>query len=105
VRDIVLVDEGLQDEFGRRLHHLTVADISGVDPSAFGINAGTDQKDLTLESLSFWAEVDGTPAGVSLQASLDQKVPFATVHESVTLDIAIDSFSDVTITAPVVAPT
>jgi hypothetical protein len=105
VRNIVLVDEGAQDKFGKRLHHLTVANISGVDPSAFGINPGADQKNLTLESLSFWAEDDGTPAGVSLQASLDQKVPFATVHERVTLDIAIDGLSNVTITAPVGPPT
>jgi hypothetical protein len=100
VRDIVLVDEGVQDKFGRRLHHLTVANISGVDPSAFGITAGADQQNLTLESLSFWAADDGTPAGVSLQASLDQKVSFTTAHETVTLDIVIDSLSGVTITAP-----
>jgi hypothetical protein len=100
VRDIVLVDEGLQNKFGRRLHHLTVVNISGVDPSTFGITAGADQQNLRLESLSFWAEDDGTPAGVSLQASLDQKVSLTTAHETVTLDIAIDSLSGVTITSP-----
>jgi len=100
VRDITLVDEGVQDKFGRRLHHLTAANISGVDPSAFGINTGPDQQNLKLESLSFWAEEDGTPAGVSLQASLDQKISFTTAHETVTLDIVIDSLSGVTITAP-----
>jgi hypothetical protein len=100
VGNIALVDAGVQDKFGKQLHHLTVANISGVDPSAFGITAGADQKNLTLESLSFWAEDDGTPAGVSLQASLDQKISFTMTHETVTLDIVIDSLSGVTITAP-----
>jgi hypothetical protein len=71
-----------------------------VDPSAFGISAGADQQNLTLKSLSFWVEDDGTPAGVSLQASLDQRISFTMAHETVTLDIVIDSLSGVTITAP-----
>jgi hypothetical protein len=100
VRDIALFDAGVQDKFGRWLHHLTAADISGIDPSAFGINLGADQRNLTLESLSFWAEADGTPAGVSLQASLDQKISLATAHETVTLDIVIESLGGVTISAP-----
>jgi hypothetical protein len=97
---IVLVDEGVETKFGQQLHHLTVADVSGVDPSAFGISAGNGQSNLTLESLSFWAQADGTPAGLSIGASLDQKVSIATAHEKVTLDIGIDSLSGVTIEAP-----
>jgi hypothetical protein len=100
VSGIVLTDEGVQDKFGRQLHHLTVADMSGVDPSAFGISAGPDQQNLTLDSLSFWAADDGTPAGLSLQASLDQKISITTAHETVTLDISIDTLSGVSITAP-----
>jgi len=100
VRDIALFDAGVEAKFGRWLHHLTAANISGVDPSAFGINLGEDQHNLTLESLSFWAEADGTPAGVSLQASLDQKISVTTAHETVTLDIVIESLDGVTISAP-----
>jgi hypothetical protein len=100
VRDIALFDAGVQDKFGRQLHHLTAANISGVDPSAFGISLGADQHNLTLVSLSFWAEADGTPAGVSLQASLDQKISLATAHETVALDIVIESLDGVTISAP-----
>jgi hypothetical protein len=97
---IFLTDEGVQTKFGRQLHHLTVANISGVDPSAFGITAGADQENLKLESLSFWAADDGTPAGLSLQASFDQKIFGTRSHEIVTLDISIDALSGVTITAP-----
>jgi hypothetical protein len=97
---IVLVDEGLETRFGRLLHQITVANMAGVDPSAFGISAGAGQENLTLKSLSFWAEDDGTPAGLSIQASLDQKVLGTPSHETVTLDIGIDTLSGVTITAP-----
>lgn len=100
VRGIVLTDEGLQGKFGRLLHHLTVADVAGIDVAAFGISAGPDQSNLTLESLSFWAGPDGTPAGLSLRASLDQKVSITTAHETVTLDISIDTLAGVTIAAP-----
>jgi hypothetical protein len=37
---------------------------------------------------------------VSLQASLDQKISLATAHETVTLDIVIESLGGVTISAP-----
>ena len=47
VRDIALFDDGVQDKFGRRLHHLTAANISGVDPSAFGISA-------SIKAISGW---------------------------------------------------
>jgi hypothetical protein len=97
---IVITDEGGEPKWGRWLDHLTVADIAGVNPSAFGITAGPSMSNLTLESLSFWAVTDGTPAGVSIKASFDQKVFGATTHETVTLDIQIESLSGVTITAP-----
>jgi hypothetical protein len=97
---IVLTDEGVEARFGEQLHRLSVADVSGVDPSAFGISAGSGQSNLAIDSLSFWAEEDGTPAGLSIQASLDQKVSITTAHETVTLDINIDTLSGVTITAP-----
>ena len=57
-------------------------------------------QNLTLESLSFWASADGTPAGVSIQASFDQTILGTPTHETVTLDIRIDALSGVTITAP-----
>ena len=79
---------------------LTVANMAGVDLSAFGITAGPGQENLTVSSLSFWAEDDGTPAGMSIQASLDQKIFGTPSHETVTLDISIDTLSGVTITAP-----
>jgi hypothetical protein len=94
---IVLTDEGVEAKFGRQLHHLTVANMAGVDLSAFGISVGTGQETV---SLSFWAEDDGTPAGLSIQASLDQKIVGTPSHETVTLDISIDTLSGVTITAP-----
>jgi hypothetical protein len=37
---------------------------------------------------------------VSIEASLDQKIFGTQSHETVTLDISIDSLSGVTITAP-----
>jgi hypothetical protein len=97
---IVLTDEGLEAKFGQQLHRLTVANMAGVDLSAFGITAGPDQENLTVSSLSFWAEDDGTPAGLSVVASLDQKILYTPSHETVTLDISIDTLSGVTITAP-----
>jgi hypothetical protein len=97
---IVLTDEGVATKFGKQLHHITVANMAGVDPSAFGIAAGPDQENLTINSLSFWAEDDGTPAGLSIGASFDQKVFNTPSHETLTLDISIDTLSGVTITAP-----
>jgi hypothetical protein len=97
---IVLLDEGVEAKFGRQLHRLTVANMAGVDLSAFGITAGAGQENLTVSSLSFWAEDDGTPAGLTIEASLDQKILNTPSHEKVTLDISIDTLSGVTITAP-----
>jgi hypothetical protein len=57
-------------------------------------------ENLSLEGLSFWAASDGTPAGVSLQASFDQKVLGTPTHETVVLDIGIDRLWGVTIAAP-----
>jgi hypothetical protein len=98
---VVLVDVGFETKFGRLLHHLVVANMTGVDPSAFGIGAGPGMENLSIDSLSFWAENDGTPAGLTLQASFDQKFLGTPTHETLTLDIDIDALSGVTITAPV----
>jgi hypothetical protein len=97
---VVLFDAGIETKFGRQLHHLTVANMAGVDPSAFGLGAGPGMENLAIESLSFWAANDGTPAGLSLQASFDQKFLGTPTHETVTLDISIDALWGVTITAP-----
>jgi hypothetical protein len=99
---IVLIDEGVEAKFGRQLHQLSVADMADVDLSAFGITAGPGQENLTVSSLSFWAEDDGAPAGLSIAASLDQKIFGTPSHETVTLDISIDTLSGVTITAPTI---
>jgi hypothetical protein len=50
--------------------------------------------------VSFWAEDDGTPAGLSIEASLDQTIFITTAHVNVTLDISIDTLSGVEIAAP-----
>jgi hypothetical protein len=97
---IVLADGGAETKFGKQLHRLSVANMAGVDPSTFGISAGPGQENLTLNSLSFWAEDDGTPAGLTIEASFDQKIFITPSHETVTLDISIDTLSGVTITAP-----
>jgi len=97
---IVLTDEGVEVKFGRQLHRLSVADVAGVDPSAFGITAGSGQQNLTVSSVSFWAEDDGTPAGLSIEASFDQTIFITTSHVKVTLDISIDTLSGVEIAAP-----
>jgi hypothetical protein len=101
VGDLVLTDEGLALRSGRWLHRITAANPADVDPTAFGIMAGAGQENLAISALSFWAEADGTPAGVSIEASVDQKILGARTHETVTLEIAIDSLSGVSITAPV----
>jgi hypothetical protein len=98
---VALTDEGVETNFGRQLHHLSVADPAGIDPSAFGITTGAGQENLAIDALSFWAESDGTPAGLSIEASLDQKILGTQSHETVALDIVIDSVSGVEITAPV----
>ncbi len=97
---IVLTDEGVEAKFGKQLHKLTVPNVAGVDLSAFGITAGAGQENLAVSSLSLWAEDDGTPAGLTIQASLDQKIFNSTTHEKVTLNISIDTLSGVSITAP-----
>jgi len=99
---IVLIDEGLEVKFGRHLHQLSVAEMAGVDLSAFGIAAGPGQEKLAISSLCFWAEDDGTPAGLSVAASLEQKIFGTPSHETVTIDIGIDKLSGVTITAPTI---
>jgi hypothetical protein len=96
---IVLTDEGLDAKFGRLLHHLAVANTADVDLSAFGIWTGPDQENLTVD-LSFWAETDGTPAGLSIGASFDQRILGTASHETMMLDMRIDALSGVTITAP-----
>ena len=97
---IVLTDEGVETKFGQQLRRLSVANLAGVDLSAFGISAGPGQENLSLSNLSFWAQDDGTPAGLSIGASFDQKILGTPSHENVTLDISIDTLSGVTITAP-----
>ena len=97
---VVLTDEGVETWSGRQLHHLTVADPSGIDPSAVGIAAGAGQENLAIDALSFWADDDGTPAGLSIDASLDQKILGTPSHETVQLEIVIDSTSGVEIAAP-----
>jgi hypothetical protein len=97
---VALFDAGVGAKFGKQLHQLTVANAAGVDLSAFGISAGAGQENLSVSSLSFWAEGDGTPAGLTIRASLDQKIVSTPSHETVTLDISIDTLSGVTITAP-----
>jgi hypothetical protein len=99
---IVLIDEGVEGKFGRQLHQLSIADTADVDLSSFGIAAGPGQENLAISSLSFWAEDDGTPAGLSIAASLDQKIFGTPSRETVTLDIRIDTLSGVTITAPTI---
>lgn len=97
---MVLIDEGVKGKFGKELHQLTVANMAGVDLSAFGITAGPGQENLSVSGLSFWAANDGTPAGLTIQASVDQKIASTPSHETVTLDISIDTLSGVTIAAP-----
>ena len=99
---LFFTDQGVESKFGKQLHNLKIANVSGLEPSDFGISIGSDAGNLTIGSLSFWAQDDGTPAGLSMSATLDQKILGTTFHETVTLDIAIDSLSGVTITAPVV---
>jgi len=98
---LVLTDQGVETKFGKRLHHLSVANMTGVDLSAFGIGPGQGRENLTV-NLSFWAEDDGTPAGLSIEASFDQKIAGLSVHATTTLDISIDALSGVTITAPTI---
>ena len=97
---ILFFDAGVGAKFGKQLHQLTVANMAGVDLSAFGISAGSGQENLSVSSLSFWAEDEGTPAGLTIRASFDQKIVSTPSHETVTLDISIDTLWGVTITAP-----
>ena len=97
---ILLIDWGVENKFGRLLHRVAVADLSGVDLGTFGISVGAGLENVTVDAVSFWAEDDGTPAGLTIEASLDQKILGTPSHETVTLDIGIDSLSGVTITAP-----
>jgi hypothetical protein len=98
VAGLILVDAGVETKFGRSLHHLTVSNPSDVDLSAFGIPPGS--RDNLTVTLSFWAEADGTPAGLTVAASFDQKVLGTSTHETVTMDVQIQSLSGVSINAP-----
>jgi hypothetical protein len=97
---IVLTDQGVEAKFGRQLHRLDVGDLTGVNLASFGIAAGPNLDNLVISDLSFWAADDGAPAGLSIDASVDQKVFGLTAHATVTLEMSIDSLSGVTITAP-----
>jgi hypothetical protein len=100
VAGLILVDSGVATKFGRPLHHLTVSNPSDVDLSAFGIAPGS-RANLTV-TLSFWCEADGTPAGLTVEASFDQKILGTDTHETVTMDVEIQSLSGVTIAAPTI---
>ena len=97
---VLLVDWGVEYKSGRLLHRISVADLTGVGLDTFGIAVGSGLENVTVTALSFWALDDGTPAGMTIEASLDQKVFGTPTHETVTLDIAIDSLSGVWIAAP-----
>jgi hypothetical protein len=98
VAGLILADTGIETHLGRQLHHLTVANPSDVDLSAFGIAPGS--RDNLTVSLSFWTENDGTPAGMTIVAGFDQKILGTPSHENATIDLTIEALSGVTITPP-----
>jgi hypothetical protein len=93
-----LVDKGLLNHFGRALHRLELK-----DPSAFAseywIGPAEGATDGTF-SLAFWAEADGTPAGMTIEATWKQQVQSEAADVSVTFDCAFESHSGVTIDVP-----
>lgn len=99
IANLRLTDAGGETKFGRQLHHLTVANSSAVDLTAFGVAPGS--KDNLTVGVSFWAESNGTPAGLSITAAFDQKVMGTTTHETVAMDVEIQSTSGITIQAPI----
>jgi hypothetical protein len=98
VASLLLRDAGVETRFDRPLHHLTVDNVAAIDLTAFGIAPGS-RENLTV-GLSFWAQTDGTPAGMTIEASFDQKILGTNTHETVLIDIEIESLSGVEITPP-----
>jgi hypothetical protein len=63
-----LVDLGLENLDGRRLHKLAWADGPGVDSSVVDFE-GSDVLSGVLVRVYFWADDDGTPAGLTFRIS------------------------------------
>jgi hypothetical protein len=94
-----LVDRGLGNHFDRALYRLDVK-----DPAAMATAVGMDSDDLSSSpwdlTFSFWAEADGTPAGMSLEGGREEETEDGTVVWSLAIDWAFETRSGVAIEIP-----
>jgi hypothetical protein len=93
-----IVDAGLHNHYGRALHRLELKDPSAISAEDWiGPIEGLSD---TAFSLAFWAEEDGTPAGMTIEMSGQEQVQSETMEVSMMLDAAFESHSGVTIDVP-----
>jgi hypothetical protein len=93
-----LVDKGLEHHYGRALNRLEIKNPSAISPEDFF--GHIDNASDLAGTMVFWAEEDGTPAGLTVEASWKQQVGSTTVEVSMTLDLAFEIRSGVTIDVP-----
>ena len=90
-----LIDKGLGNHFGRALYRLDVK-----DPEVMANDLDITYDEPADVTFSFWAEEDGTPAGMSFGASGVEATDGATAEVSLAVDWAFESHADVTIDVP-----
>jgi hypothetical protein len=96
IKTVTVTDEGVESHYGRQLHRLESAE--PLDPEVF-FSDTSDVSDADL-TLTFWAEDDGTPAGLTVEGTYKQDQSGTLVDVTLTLDYQFESLSGVTIEAP-----
>jgi hypothetical protein len=94
-----LVDKGIESHYGRSLHRLEPRDTAAIPPDAIGLGAGQGYSDVKM-TVTFWAEADGTPAGLVFDGTFETTSDGTTMDWTATLDFAFDSHSGVVIEVP-----
>ena len=94
-----VTDEGVVSRNGQPLHHLSPPVGTVVDPAEFGFTGPSFRQ--TKTSLDFYAQSDGTPAVIVIDASWKQKTGTGSIPASVEIDLNLVNFGQpVTIASP-----
>jgi hypothetical protein len=94
-----LEDYGAEDHFDRKLHHLSPKDLSKVTQQIFGLDASKGYTEVKPGYI-FWADTDGTLAGLTESATAKQVQNGTTVNITLTVDFSFDKLTDVVVAAP-----
>ena len=94
-----LEDHGIEAKFGPQLHRLvpSVSLVSYASRMGYALPPGVT---ISRLDLSFWAQNDGTPAGMSIAMTATGTLDDQRLEVVDTMDVRFTTFSDVVITAP-----